>query len=839
MAEVVLSNLLQRQIKNLTLGLEFPERQTTDTVSGAGRQVRLRGTPRFGGQFTFEMAETRSTLLQQVPAPAQIDPAEIELFLNEVSLGAPKWFKLPIRAGQGALQTVYESEVVADDDPDYSTQFTVVRVTGAPSDVAVGGYVLVSESQALGDTGRLHQIASFAASTSPQTGSVIGLHPNIPYTGTQYLHPAPYVRAYIPDGNSIYTQRRGKAKTGKAIHGPWTVTWSEQIGEAAVVAAAGEPAVLSGPGISVENDGTRLGTARTVQEIDFSTNLTATRTGDKVTVSGAAGGGGGGSLQAATKNEAEAGTGTALRSWSPLRIAEAIAALAPAQRTFAAIATGLNALTGAARVSWSSLKDTPAVVTQSEAEGGSITTVRQWTPQRVSQAIAALARSSTSIAWTAVTGKPATATRWPTYDEVTGTKPPTDAEANVNADWSATSGDAQILNKPAAGTAAEIEAGTVTDIRSWSPLAIHEGIMDTAGELPLVTLQEIQDGAGSSFATSASTTRSFTGQIDFTGIADFDLGEYNNGDFHLEIDFSFSARGDTGISFVSQGAAAAPDNTLTLTSEALIPASTVLISAVYAPATAAGGFEVRNIRRNVYRQTSRLGNIRFVMARDSSNILHYALVWFPRAAERTAYTFTVETNIRLVYVPRGGAAPAAVTYTRVAFLPSVTGFARGTLANVVGLGAVSQWMVGGLNRWQMVSGRYPIATIASLQGAAAGTYYDTGVDLGAPGSTIFDPFDWISWQASFETPAVVISAAAWKTLPVRVANNPTPDFGFGGVRLVARIFIDPPPAGGADATFYDQQFDFARTAANDLLVKFGRVGVGQEIATMSFSGVPG
>ena len=43
---------------------------------------------------------------------------------------------------------------------------------------------------------------------------------------------------------------------------------------------------------------------------------------------------------------------------------------------------------------------------------------------------------------------PATATRFPTYAEVTGTKPPANAEQNVNADWDATSGDAQILNKP-------------------------------------------------------------------------------------------------------------------------------------------------------------------------------------------------------------------------------------------------------------------------------------------------------------------------------------------------------------------------------------------------------
>ena len=90
----------------------------------------------------------------------------------------------------------------------------------------------------------------------------------------------------------------------------------------------------------------------------------------------------------------------------------------------------------------------PAAATQAEAEAGTEPMLRSWSPQRVAQAIAALAVRTTSLAWAAVTGKPATATRWPSYAEVTGTKPPADAEQNVNADWNATSGDAEILNKP-------------------------------------------------------------------------------------------------------------------------------------------------------------------------------------------------------------------------------------------------------------------------------------------------------------------------------------------------------------------------------------------------------
>ena len=67
--------------------------------------------------------------------------------------------------------------------------------------------------------------------------------------------------------------------------------------------------------------------------------------------------------------EAEAGTETALRSWSPRRVAQAIEALADSA-------------------------DLPDPVTQAEAEAGTVTGNRLWSPRRVAQAIAALATSS-------------------------------------------------------------------------------------------------------------------------------------------------------------------------------------------------------------------------------------------------------------------------------------------------------------------------------------------------------------------------------------------------------------------------------------------------------------
>ena len=82
----------------------------------------------------------------------------------------------------------------------------------------------------------------------------------------------------------------------------------------------------------------------------------------------------------ATQAEAEAGTETGNRSWSPLRVAQAIAALASTVSTFA----------------WTAITGRPSIVPQAEAEAGTATTERIWTAERVKQAITALGTNITS-----------------------------------------------------------------------------------------------------------------------------------------------------------------------------------------------------------------------------------------------------------------------------------------------------------------------------------------------------------------------------------------------------------------------------------------------------------
>lgn len=96
---------------------------------------------------------------------------------------------------------------------------------------------------------------------------------------------------------------------------------------------------------------------------------------------------------------------------------------------------------------------TASTISQEEAEAGTATTRRAFTAQRVFQAVAAW--------WAASAAK----TKLDGIAE--------GAEANVNADWDASSGDAAILNKPTLGSAAAASTGDFAT-------AAQGGLADTA-----------------------------------------------------------------------------------------------------------------------------------------------------------------------------------------------------------------------------------------------------------------------------------------------------------------------------------------------------------------------
>lgn len=118
-------------------------------------------------------------------------------------------------------------------------------------------------------------------------------------------------------------------------------------------------------------------------------------------------------------------------------------------------------------------------ISQAEAEAGTATTRRAFTAQRVFQAIAAW--------WNASAAK----------TKLDGIQ--AGAEANVNADWNATSGDAQILNKPTLGTAAALNVGTTAN-------SVVQ--LDGSGRLPAVDgsqLTNLPAAAGTNLSYTASS----------------------------------------------------------------------------------------------------------------------------------------------------------------------------------------------------------------------------------------------------------------------------------------------------------------------------------------------
>ena len=196
---------------------------------------------------------------------------------------------------------------------------------------------------------------------------------------------------------------------------------------------------------------------------------------------------------AVTKSEAEAGTETALRSWSPLRVAEAIAALATGGgnggvtlsqvntrvaalvRDFAEVATtDVNARTGIAtlmaaaaadaeRLSYDDLKDKPTIPS-------------------LRNAAQTYALIESLLDYDDLSNKPAIpAAQVPAdWDATTGAarilNKPTIPAAQAASDWNATSGVTRILNKPSLVSQAEAEAGTATDERLWSAERVKQAI---------------------------------------------------------------------------------------------------------------------------------------------------------------------------------------------------------------------------------------------------------------------------------------------------------------------------------------------------------------------------
>lgn len=123
-----------------------------------------------------------------------------------------------------------------------------------------------------------------------------------------------------------------------------------------------------------------------------------------------------------------------------------------------------------------------STISQEEAEAGTATTRRAFTAQRVFQAVAAW--------WAASSAK----------TKLDGIE--SGAEVNVNADWNASSGDAEILNKPTLGSAA---AAATTDFATAAQGSLADSAVQPGDLATVATSGAYSDLSGTPGVVSSST----------------------------------------------------------------------------------------------------------------------------------------------------------------------------------------------------------------------------------------------------------------------------------------------------------------------------------------------
>ena len=209
--------------RSVTIGLERPGEISVDVPAGVGLHRRLRGSPRWGGTFTIE--KTKDPVLA----------GQVELFLNEMSAGYPFWCELPLKVNLFAPVVGTEGITPVTTGPNAGR----FQLTAWREGMVTGQYVQVTLAVDSYADGRLHQFqyidGNGVGDTTWRMGDASGkeafvtLLPIIPYSNFRFVRPASIVRVYFPDPAPVYHERRGIAVPGRAIHGPWTVAWSEML----------------------------------------------------------------------------------------------------------------------------------------------------------------------------------------------------------------------------------------------------------------------------------------------------------------------------------------------------------------------------------------------------------------------------------------------------------------------------------------------------------------------------------------------------------------------------------------------------------------------------------
>lgn len=199
--------------------------------------------------------------------------------------------------------------------------------------------------------------------------------------------------------------------------------------------------------------------------------------------------------------DAEAGTGTTVARWTPQRVAQAIASLAPGGGSSV---SSVNGQTGVVTLDatdigeaggrfWASEAGATAdqtnaeiaaaynaevgIVSQVDAEAGTSTTAARWTPQRVAQAIASLAPGGGSSV-SSVNGQTGVVTLT-TADISEAGGAYYAIEPNATADQSDSEIETAYNNRVAVVTQGAAETGTSTTVQRWTPQRVRQAIVAT------------------------------------------------------------------------------------------------------------------------------------------------------------------------------------------------------------------------------------------------------------------------------------------------------------------------------------------------------------------------
>ena len=203
---------------------------------------------------------------------------------------------------------------------------------------------------------------------------------------------------------------------------------------------------------------------------------------------------------------------------------------------------------------------------------------------------------------------------------------------------------------PQLATEAEATAGTLEDVRSFSPKLMKDAIDALTPRQPgTIGNSILHDGP----ATGITITAIGSQQVNnFEALSPkFDLDDYDNGEVHAELILTRTAGAPTNLGFGTDGT----ETTARVTDITFLRALKALTTYVADAALNAGETEVF-ATVPLYRGTTKVGDIRGRLAKNANNELGYLLTYDPEAHSLTG-NITISATLDLSFSPSDAPPP--------------------------------------------------------------------------------------------------------------------------------------------------------------------------------------